>query len=356
MVAAWLGQGYHALVEELTILYQPAPGFALRSASGEEVSSRDLFGRYAVLYFFPRAGTPGCTREALEFHGLRTEFAVLEATVIGVSPDPSPALARFAEGHGLSLPLLSDPDRAVARAYGALTTGGRIQRSTFLLDRVGVVRRVWQNVKVDGHAADVLAALRVLHAADGAVNPLLRARRAYRALSSEPLPEGALERLLEAAHLAPSCFNNQPWRFVIAEGEALEKVKAALSGGNYWAQRAPAILALASHRDLDCKLSDGRDYFLFGCGMATGLLMIQATQMGLIAHPIAGYDPLAVKEALGIPNEYVLITLIVVGKPGEVRTLSDKHRAIELGPRERKPLSAVLAWNKFGDLNQTEGI
>ncbi|MBC7220827.1 nitroreductase family protein [Candidatus Bipolaricaulota bacterium] len=195
-----------------------------------------------------------------------------------------------------------------------------------------------------------------MRSAEGGVNPFLRARRAYRALAPDPIPHEALTRLVEAAHLAPSCFNNQPWRFVIAEGEALERVRAALSRGNYWAKRAPAILALASHRDLDCKLSDGRDYFLFGCGMATGLLMIQATQMGLIAHPIAGYDPLAVKEALGIPNEYVLITLIVVGRPGEVRTLSDKHRAIELGPRERKPLSAVLAWNKFGDLSQTEDI
>lgn len=187
------------------------------------------------------------------------------------------------------------------------------------------------------------------------MNPLLQARRSYRALAPDPIPHETLVRLVEAAHLAPSCFNNQPWRFVIAEGEALERVKAALSGGNYWAKSAPAILALASHRDLDCKLSDGRDYYLFGCGMATGLLMIQATQIGLIAHPIAGYDPLAVKEVLEIPKEYVLITLIVVGKPGDVSTLSGKHRAIELGPRERKPLSAVLAWNKFTDLSQTEG-
>lgn len=65
---------------------------------------------------------------------------------------------------------------------------------------------------------------------------------------------------------------------------------------------------VASHRDLDCKLSDGRDYF-FGCGMAVGNLMIQATQMGLVAHPIAGYDPLKVKEALAIPQDYILITL-----------------------------------------------
>ncbi|QAA76306.1 MAG: Thiol peroxidase, Bcp-type [Candidatus Bipolaricaulis sibiricus] len=335
--------------------FQVAPGFTLPSAAGGEVALRDLRGRYAVLYFYPRAGTPGCTQEAGEFHRRGPQFAELEARVVGISPDPLSALRRFAGQHGLSQTLLSDSDRTVARAYGAITPQGRIQRSTFLIDRAGVVRWQWPRVKVAGHADDVLATLRALHAADNGLNPLILARRAYRALSEQPVSKPALERLVEAAHLAPSCFNNQPWRFVVAQGEVLERVKAALPGGNYWAKRAPAILALCSHRDLDCKLSDGRDYFLFGCGMATGMLMIQATQMGLVAHPIAGYDPLAVKVALGIPADYTLITLIVVGKPGDVGTLSDKHREIELGPRDRKPLPTVLGWDRFGDSEHTEG-
>jgi len=336
-------------------LFQPAPGFMLTSASGGEASLQDLMGRYVVLYFYPRAGTPGCTQEAVGFQALLPEFTALDAVVVGVSPDSPPALVRFAQGKRLGLTLLSDPDRAVAKAYGAVTKGGRIRRSTFLLDRAGTVRWAWPKVKVDGHGAEVLAMLRALHASDDGINLLIQARRARRALSEDPVPQEALQRLVEAAHLAPSCFNNQPWRFVVAQGEALAKVKAALPGGNYWAQPAPAILALASHRDLDCKLSDARDYFLFGCGMAAGMLMIQATQMGLIAHPIAGYDPVAVKMALGIPPEYTLITLIVVGKPGDVNTLSEKHREIELGPRDRKPLSAVLAWNEFQNLDKTEG-
>ncbi len=308
-----------------------------------------------MLYFYPRAGTPGCTQEAVGFQSLLPVFTALDAVVVGVSPDSTPDLARFAKGKGLGLTLLADPDRAVARAYGAITDGGRIRRFTFLLDRAGTVRWMWGRVKVDGHADEVLATLRALHAADNAVNPLIQARRAGRALSEEAVPQDALEKLVAAAHLAPSCFNNQPWRFVVAQGKALAKVKAALPGGNYWAQPAPAILALATERDLDCKLSDGRDYFLFGCGMAVGMLMVQATQIGLIAHPIAGYDPVAVKKALGIPQNYVLITLVVVGKPGDPDTLSEKHREIELGPRDRKPLSAVLAWNKFQDLDKTEG-
>jgi len=336
-------------------LFQPAPGFMLKSASGGEVSLQSLMGRYVVLYFYPRAGTPGCTQEAVGFQVLLPEFTALDAVVVGVSPDSPPALARFAKGKRLGLTLLSDPDRAVAKAYGAVTKVGRIRRSTFLLDRAGTVRWAWPKVKVDGHGDEVHSTLRMLHASDDGINLLIQARRARRALSEEAVPKDALANLVAAAHLAPSCFNNQPWRFVVAQGKALDKVKAALPGGNYWAKPTPAILALASKRELDCKLSDGRDYFLFGCGMAVGMLMIQATQMGLIAHPIAGYDPVAVKKALGIPKEYTLITLIVVGKPGDVNTLSEKHREIELGPRDRKPLPTVLAWNKFQNLDRTEG-
>ena len=180
------------------------------------------------------------------------------------------------------------------------------------------------------------------------INPLIEERRAKRALSSEPVAKEDVDTLIEAAHLAPSCFNSQPWRFVIADDEEkLAAIKEALPGGNYWAKPAPVLIAVCSHRDLDCKLSDGRDYFLLGCGMALGTMMIQATQMGLIAHPIAGYKPPRVKEILEIPEEYTLITLVIVGYPGDASQLSDKHRAVELGPRERNPISQVTARNKF---------
>jgi len=176
----------------------------------------------------------------------------------------------------------------------------------------------------------------------------IEGRRARRALSSEPIAREDIESLLAAAHLAPSCNNSQPWRFVVVEEPTmLDKVKEALPGGNYWAKPAPVILAVASRRDLDCTLSDSRDYFLFGCGMAVGNLMIQATSMGLIAHPIGGYKPEIVKAALGIPEAYVLITLVIVGHPGDATQLSDKHRAIELGSRDRRPLDKVVSWNRF---------
>ena len=180
------------------------------------------------------------------------------------------------------------------------------------------------------------------------VNPLIAGRRARRALSTDRVSEVEIDLLIQAAHLAPSCFNNQPWRFVaIDDPELLGKVKAAMPQGNYWTTPAPVIIAVASHPDLDCRLSDRRDYYLFGCGMAVGNLMIQATELGLIAHPIAGFDPVKVKSFLGIPEEYTLITLVIVGHPGDASTLSENHRKIELGERERRPLSDVAARNRF---------
>lgn len=266
--------------------------------------------------------------------------------MVGVSPDSPMRLARFAERNALEFPLLSDEDGKLAEAYG-VRSEGKFVRSTFLLDRAGVVRWAWRNVLVPGHVEEVLTTLEALIKAERNVNALIAVRRAKRALRPDPIPQEDITRLIEAAHLAPSCFNNQPWRFVVAQGEKLEEVKKALPGGNYWALKAPAIVAVASHPDLDCRLSDHRDYFLFDCGLAVGFLMVQATQIGLVAHPIAGYDPLAVKRALGIPEDYILITLVVLGWPGDPADLSEKHRELELGPRIRRPLAEVLGWNAF---------
>lgn len=328
------------------MLFQFGLGFTLPDKDEKLVELSSLLGRYVVLYFYPRAGTPGCTQEALDFQRALPRFRALDAVVVGVSPDKPAALARFAQAQGLEFLLLSDAEGALAEAYG-VRANGKIERSTFLLDRAGVVRWAWRKVRVPGHVEEVLETLASLAQADKGLNGLIRVRRAKRALRPDPIADEDIMRLLEAAHLAPSCFNNQPWRFVVAQGERLEAVKRALPGGNYWALKSPAIVAVASKPDLDCRLSDHRDYFLFDCGMAVGFLMIQATQMGLVAHPIAGYDPLAVKEVLGIPEDYVLITLVVLGWPGDPGELSGKHREIELGPRVRKPLSSVAGWNSL---------
>lgn len=328
--------------------FRQAPQFTLPTHSGEEAHSARFAGKYLVLYFYPKANTPGCTREAQDFTSLLTEFHKLDAEIVGVSPDRPEVQDRFVKGRSLTVTMLSDPDKTLAREFAALKENGGILRSTFLIDRAGIMRAQWKKVKVDGHAKEVLETLKALYESDRRINPLIAARRARRALSDTPVSREEIETLIEAAHLAPSCFNNQPWRFVaIDDPETLKAVKEAMPKGNYWTAPAPAIVAVVSKPDLDCQLSDERDYYQFGCGMAVGNLMIQATGMGLIAHPIAGFKPVVVKEILGIPNDRVLITLVVIARPGDPEKLGEKHREEELGTRKRKPLTDVLSWNRF---------
>jgi nitroreductase len=283
----------------------------------------------------------------VEFSAAEGEFRRLETTILGVSPDKPETQSKFVQSHALKVTMVSDRTLEAATVFETLKEDGKIVRSTFLIDRTGTLRWQWRGVKVDGHVQHVLQVVRSLNTADRRLNPLIHTRRARRALSTETVSRNELTVLAQAAHLAPSCFNNQSWRFVIATGKKLKALKESLSDGNYWARAAPAIIAVASHRDLDCKLSDKRDYFLFDCGLAVESLVLQATQMGLIAHPIAGYDPLKAKKALGIPESYVVITLVVVGRPGNADSLSEKHRELELGPRDRKRLRDVMTWSVF---------
>lgn len=178
----------------------------------------------------------------------------------------------------------------------------------------------------------------------------IHARRATRTIDSRPVEEEKVASLVEAMRLAPSCINNQPWRVVVCrDQDALGKAKTALSKGNVWGTPAPIIFVLAAKLEEDCHLSDHRDYFLFGCGLAVGEMLLRATELGLIAHPIAGYDPLIHKKELGIPEDHVVITTIIIGYPGTDRSLlSDKQKAQELVRPERKPVGDNFFEGKWG--------
>ena len=146
-----------------------APDFCLPDQDGVEVCLSGLRGRWVVLYFYPRDNTPGCTREARDFSERLEEFERLGAVVLGVSKDSVESHRRFRERHGLRVTLLSDLEHRVIEAYGAWgrkKSRGReyygTVRSTFIIDPEGVVRRVWRNVKVKGHADEVLKALKEL--------------------------------------------------------------------------------------------------------------------------------------------------------------------------------------------------
>ncbi len=173
-------------------------------------------------------------------------------------------------------------------------------------------------------------------------------RRAYRALSGEKIPEDVVARLMKAATYAPSCFNSQPWRFMVVTDEgSLERLHGALSGGNYWAKKAPLLIVVATKLAFDARLSDNRDYALYGCGLAAENLLLQAFADGLYAHPMAGFDPLIVKEAFKIPEDYIVINLIAVGYPGSLDGLSEKHVAAEGSERSRKDEAEVICYNEW---------
>jgi peroxiredoxin Q/BCP len=146
-----------------------APAFTLESDGGEKVKLSDLKGKNVVLYFYPKDDTPGCTKEACAFRDARAPLAKAGAVVLGVSPDAVDRHKKFKQKYELNFPLLADPDHAVAEKYGAWgekTLYGKksmgIIRSTFLIDKAGVVRKVWPRVKVDGHDEQVLTALKEL--------------------------------------------------------------------------------------------------------------------------------------------------------------------------------------------------
>ncbi|MEJ5230133.1 MAG: nitroreductase family protein, partial [Pseudothermotoga sp.] len=137
--------------------------------------------------------------------------------------------------------------------------------------------------------------------------------------------------------------NKQPWRFVVVRSrDMLQKLHEALSGGNYWMKKAPALIIVHSKKDLDCQLSDSRDYFLIDLGQAVAFLQLQATQMGLVAHPVAGFDPLVVKKIFPALEEHTVITILAIARPtGDLSGLSEKHQSAELSARDRQPLENV---------------
>jgi nitroreductase len=173
-------------------------------------------------------------------------------------------------------------------------------------------------------------------------------RRAKRAIDSAPVSRDVIRRILDAAVLAPSCANNQSWRFLVVDKkEKLDAVAACFADGNYWAKKSTALVFALTKPELGSVLDDRREYALFDTGMACMSLMLQATREGLIAHPIAGFSPVKVKNALGIPDDYILITIIVLGFAGDKDTLNEKHREAEDSPRMRRPFEEAACFNTW---------
>jgi thioredoxin-dependent peroxiredoxin len=149
-----------------------APAFTLTADDGSKVKLADVKGSPVVLYFYPADDTPGCTREACAFRDRSQELKKLGARVFGVSPDDVASHVKFKSKFKLNFPLLADPDHKVAEKFGAWREKNMygkkkmgIVRSTFLIDADGTINKVWRSVKVDGHDAAVIEALKELAAA-----------------------------------------------------------------------------------------------------------------------------------------------------------------------------------------------
>lgn len=147
----------------------PIPAAALLNSDGTALNLADLAGRALVLYFYPKADTPGCTNEAKDFSAVISDFDAIDVRVIGVSKDSPKKLAKFAEKYSLGVLLASDENGHVTEDFGAWVEKsmyGRnymgIERCTLLFDAAGKLVRQWRKVKVKGHAEDVLAAARAL--------------------------------------------------------------------------------------------------------------------------------------------------------------------------------------------------
>jgi peroxiredoxin Q/BCP len=148
---------------------EAAPDFSLPATAGRTVSLAGFKGKPFILYFYPKADTPGCTKEACAFQEASPKLEAVGLDVVGVSPDKIKPIEKFAAKYGLTFPLASDEDHAVAERYGVWVEKsmyGRqymgVDRSTFLIDAAGTVLKVWRKVSVTGHAEDVLKAAKGL--------------------------------------------------------------------------------------------------------------------------------------------------------------------------------------------------
>ena len=182
------------------------------------------------------------------------------------------------------------------------------------------------------------------------VKEAIDTRRAYRSLEKVKITKNIIEDFSECARLSASCFNNQPWKYIfVYDEEKLRKMHEALSSGNEWAKKASMIIVVLGKKDEDCVIYD-RIYYRFDIGLATQNIILRATELKLVAHPIAGYSPKKTREILGIPEDLDVITLVIVGKHSKKINdfLSDKQKKAEKKRPERKKIEDFVFYNSYG--------
>jgi nitroreductase len=184
-----------------------------------------------------------------------------------------------------------------------------------------------------------------------AVHELIRQRRSPRAFSSKPLGDAELRSLLEAARWAPSCFNEQPWRFVVARRESQAEFDRLLScldeKNRRWAKVA-AVLILSVASKVFAKSGKANRHALHDVGLAVAQLTFQATALGLGVHQMAGFSTERARDRYGIPDEFEPVAVLAVGYPGNPDSLPDDLRERELAGRSRKPQPELAFAGEWG--------
>jgi nitroreductase len=165
----------------------------------------------------------------------------------------------------------------------------------------------------------------------------------------KPVSKDMIQAILEAGRLAPSCANTQAWNFLaITDPNVRENANEAMSGGNYWAARAPVMVIVAFKQGSGCG-AHKLPYEMMDIGLAVENMLLQAVHMGLLSHPTAGWKEELMKEVLGIPEEYRIGAVVFFGYEyeGEPDFLSEKHQKTEKAGRKRRPFEEVVHWNKW---------
>lgn len=181
------------------------------------------------------------------------------------------------------------------------------------------------------------------------VKDAIEKRRAYRVLEPVIITDETISLLGKAAQFAPSCFNNQPWRFIfIRDKKKLEDLFPALPPNNTWVKEASLIIAAFADKKNDCIIKE-REFYLFDLGLACQSIILQATELELVAHPIAGFSPVKAKEILGIPDHYNLLTLIIIGKKLEKypEPYSEEQQKKEINRPQRRKIEQIISIDKY---------
>lgn len=178
-----------------------------------------------------------------------------------------------------------------------------------------------------------------------AIHPLMANRWSPVAFAPRPMPDESLGALLEAARWAPSCFNDQPWFFLVArrqnEAEFQRMLECLVEGNRAWARNASVLLISVTRSTFQRNDKPNR-FALHDLGLAVGSLLVQASEMGLIVHQMGGFDPAKAREVYRIPEGFEPQTAVAIGYYDDPSKLSDDIRERESQPRERKPLSSFV--------------